>query len=311
MTSFKKSSIIDALKNFDKYMQSEKKNIDNLKKMIDLEESEVLRKEISIKIDNIIKYRDNEKKDEVKDEKNSTKINSKNLPNNNSNKEKNIPNTPIENSVIIDDIKSDFNSQYEKLINSIKTIKDTIDLVKMLASNNKLKTIFEIKNKNINSLYKKIVDLPNMNKENMDKIIEESNKFIKKEFKYDFINEVYKEIKISESTDIFVDVQLFFNSYKKYYDDLIKSINALLDQINNDELVLIEDKTLILNYRKFIQKKMNKYNDMMSNDKDDKDEKNTVKGKTKYVLPYTDILYSSIIQLIVIVDFLSYFYRAK
>ena len=247
----------------------------------------LLKNDIANKINNIIKYRNDEKenKEELITKENQT----------------------IENSIPIESIKSEFNSEYEKLINSVKTIKDTINLVKMLGSNNKLKTMFEIKNKNINKIYE-MINITRIETNKMDKIIENLNKYIKKEFKYDFINDVYKEIKISESTDIFSDVELFFNSYKQYYDDLIKSINLLLDQINNKELVLITDSDSIGNYNRIIEKKMNKYNSIIS---DGKNDKNTVKGKIKYVLPYTDVLYASVIQLIVIIDYLSYFYRSK
>ena len=104
-----------------------------------------------------------------------------------------------------------------------------------------------------------------------------------------------------------------FNSYKKYYNDLITSINLLLNKINNGDLVLRNDiygnkDLILLGYKNIINKKQNKIKFITEQYKNNK---NSKKGKTTLVLPYTDTLYVSIIYLLVIIDFLSYFYKPK
>jgi hypothetical protein len=234
----------------------------------------------------------------------------------------------------IDVIKTSFNEIYESLIICTKEIDEKTKLINLLNSNNKLKFILDSKFKKIEDIYNKIISYKfslntsatNKNKNITDKNITDKNKNItelynqintlfksktKNNKKDEFINEVYKDIQVKESTNIIVDCKSFFDSYKKYYDDLIKSINVLLDKINNGDLILCKDKDIRNRIKIFNDNIIKQKNEKISSILSDKSNKNTKKGKTVLVLPYTDILYLALIYLLIIIDFLSYFYKPK
>ena len=287
------TNIYDLLDQLNSNLENDKEKIDILEKNINEYKSQIEITEINTKLDQIEKYRN-------QSDKKAFTLNDLEIKSN----------VNSENSLSIEDIKSEFNSAFQNLTNSVKTIKDTINLVDLLISNNKLETLFKIKNKKIQSIYDNVINIDINKPDFFENTINNLNKYFKNEINNDFINEVYKDVKIDQSTNIIDDTKSFFDSYKKYYENLIKSINDLLDKINNNDLVLINKYSdYINNYTASINKKMIKYKSII-NDTDDK-LKNTKKGKTTYILPYSDVLYASIIQLVIIVDFLSYFYRPK
>ena len=101
----------------------------------------------------------------------------------------------------------------------------------------------------------------------------------------------------------------FFDQYKIYHDKLIKQIQDLLTQIDNGELILNNDLINYIGIQNFItqlQKKKQKRDKITIHAQEDD---NHPKGKYTVVLPYTDIMYLYFINLLIIIDYLKYFYK--
>ena len=229
-------------------------------------------------------------------------------------------NLSIKTADKIDDIKIAFDSAYKFLTSSIKEIDDKIKLIELLNSNNKLKLLFDRKYKNITDIVNIIINdnannIKIKDKTNINDLLNKINALFTNDLKNEFLSEVYKDIQIKNATNIITNSKSFFDIYTKYYNELIKTIKGLLEKINNDDLVLINNSNnnqLISSINVFNQKIINNKKQLIkhiliSHDKN----KNSKKGKIKLMLPYTDILYVSLLYLLIIIDFLSYFYRPK
>lgn len=139
----------------------------------------------------------------------------------------------------------------------------------------------------------------------MNKIIIDLNKYFI-ENKEDFFKKFTEIFNNNENNNLVS----FLDQYKKYKDDLILKINNLLDKINNNELKLIDNtkldsNNLTNNFLPKIQKKQDRINKIKEhqNDKTDK------RGKYTIIIPSTDVLFLYIINLLIIIDFLTYFYE--
>jgi len=136
-------------------------------------------------------------------------------------------------------------------------------------------------------------------------ITKEDDKLIKKNLNNYFTNneetfiEFLNEQKEKSNKDIY---KLFFDKYNIYYEEFLKKINNILDNINNHKLKL--DTTKSINDFKTSNIKVEKIKKLL-----EKPSNNNNSGKYTKVLPYTDILLVYLLYLLFIIDYLTYFYK--
>ena len=210
------------------------------------------------------------------------------------------------NSTNDKDLKDKFNKEF----NSIITISRDYDLVidskdykkvnnKVLNYYNKnyifLKIINEIKNN------KRINEIKN-NKRINEKITNElSNYFYNNDIFIDKLNPIFsKDFKDENVSSFFEEYQEFYNILKN------KKIKLLLNKINNR---IIKYKDSPNDFRNGIKTKIDYYENIKKFAEPSKNEFKDKKGKYTQVLPYTDIMFLYFIDLLIIIDYLTFYYE--
>jgi hypothetical protein len=167
---------------------------------------------------------------------------------------------------------------------------DIINNIKFNQSPNKV--IFKLGKDNIYEIYKSIIG-------------KKDHKIIKKEINNYFTNneetfiEFLNKEKEKSNKDIY---KLFFKEYNNYYEKFIKKIKNILDNINKHSLTLNN-----LNHGDFLKKykiKIDNIDKLLTNPTN-----NNNTGKYTKVLPYTNILLVYLLYLLLIIDYLTYFYK--
>lgn len=274
----------------------------------------------------------------INNKKNSSgkPVNSKNsnIKNSNNKKEKYTYYTSNE-------IKDNFIGLFQVLSNTSKLLYDGTNKIKEGNSSNKLSFLYSLKNKKLNDILKQINELTNNIltstskpitvddlKKNMNDIIKNmndnfktnSNDFIK------ILNTLPTNKNSSINKNVSNEVQPFFKIYNNYNNKLIKQIKVLLNKINNGDYELRDNiipgtpgtsstlspeaqNIFTIFQKNIIGKKYNKYNEIEKNS-ENKNLKNEKKGNITYILAYTDILLQYFIELLIFIDYLSYFYKA-
>ena len=222
------------------------------------------------------------------------------------------------------DLKDKFNNQFNSIIIISKKYQIVIDSKNYKKMNNKLLNYY---NKNYNFI--KIIDKITNNKIRNNEIrnnesIEDSTKESKKENKISTEN-ANKKItdELSDyfsSNDIFIDklnpifsnkfndenVVLFFDQYQEFYNILKnKKIQLLLNKINTG---MIKYNNSPNNFTNGIQTKIEYYNKIIKLAEPSKNIFKDKKGKYTQVLPYTDIMFLYFIDLLIIIDYLTFYY---
>ena len=200
-------------------------------------------------------------------------------------------------------LKEKTNDNFTDLL-KIMNIQDTkIKNIQFNQSTNKVlfkiskDKLFDIYNDIINNTDKKIIKkkLNNYftdNKKTNNEIMNNKKTFII------FLNE--QKEKSNKDT-----YKLFFDKYNIYYEEFIKKINNILDNINNHKL----------KFNKDIKNENFKENNTIVTKKIDNilkenyGENNNNSGKYTKVLPYTDILLVYLLYLLFIINYLTYFYK--
>ena len=123
-----------------------------------------------------------------------------------------------------------------------------------------------------------------------------------------------KSISTNNSND---SVKIFFKKYNEYYNELTDKIKNMLDEINNNILTIINDPiplSKIVIFTKYISRK-NKILDKIKKDEIAYETNTTAKkikvGKYTKILIYTDVLFKYLIDLLNIIDYLTFFYEKK
>lgn len=148
----------------------------------------------------------------------------------------------------------------------------------------------------LNVIYKSITEITT----------EESIKVVKKKLNNYFTNneetfiEFLNKEKEKSNKDIY---KLFFNKYNEYYEKFIKKINNILDNINSHKLKLDTTK---ISYFTTNNIKLEKIKELFRNPTNNN---NNNSGKYTKILPYTDILLVYLLYLLLIIDYLTYFYK--
>ena len=123
------------------------------------------------------------------------------------------------------------------------------------------------------------------------------------------------------SNDIFIDklnpifsndfkdenIKLFFDQYQEFYNILKnKKIKLLLNKINNG---MIKYNNSPNDFRNGIKTKIEYYENIKESAEPSKNEFKDKKGKYTQVLPYTDIMFLYFIDLLIIIDYLTFYYE--
>ena len=133
-------------------------------------------------------------------------------------------------------------------------------------------------------------------------IISELSTFFKndKQFFYDKLkNDIF-----NGSSD---NIKIFFDNYDKYHESLITKIKDILNKINNNKLKLNTKSITEFHINNYIINDINQKQNKINKNKINDDKK--MKGKYTQILPYTDVLYLYFLNLLLIINFLNFFYN--
>jgi len=131
-----------------------------------------------------------------------------------------------------------------------------------------------------------------------------NNNFISLLNQHNFLKDLSNTISKSNNDN---SLKSFADEFQKYNTELITKINNLLDKINKNKLKLIIYD--ILNFQRFNNIISNKYKKIDSINTNKDGSKINKKGKFILILPYTDIMFKYLLYLLIIVDFLNFFYQ--
>lgn len=192
-------------------------------------------------------------------------------------------------------IKSSLNAEY-----AVKAAKTTVEKAKTAVEKAKAKAK---------------APTPPKSKEEVEKIVKNINDYFKDESSYqNFINIINTNISNNTMNKNLSDsIQSFFKIYLDYHNKLITKIKLLLKKINKGEYEcrnIDDDHIINIFIENIVKNKKDKYEKIITKTKNNK-LKNEKKGNIIYVLAYTDILFGYFIQLLIIIDFLTYFYEEK
>ena len=212
------------------------------------------------------------------------------------------------------DLKDKFNNEFNSIIIISKQYEFVIDSKNYKKMNNKLLNYY-----NKNYIFIKIIDKITNNKIRNNETTEESKKENTKENEnikitnelsnYFYTNDIFID-KLNIFSKDFKDenVSLFFKQYQEFYNILKnKKIKLLINKINNG-IIKYND----LNNNNFIngiQTKIDYYNKIKESGEPSKNEFKEKKGKYTQVLPYTDIMFLYFIDLLIIIDYLTFYYE--
>ena len=126
-------------------------------------------------------------------------------------------------------------------------------------------------------------------------------------------NEKYFITKILELKEKDETLKSLLDQYYEYYQELINKIKNILNKINIGRLLLnnniINDfKNIIDKFNQIIKPKIIKKQNIINNSEKNKDNLNK-RGEYTIILAYTDIMLLYFIDLLIIIDYLTYFYE--
>lgn len=216
-------------------------------------------------------------------------------------------------------IKNNCNIEFDMLDKILKNIDDKLSIIEFNKIDNKL--YFFYKKDDIYKLYNDYFSNILNSKLSADANLLKKSKTPTNIDKYNnFMNIILQELNkyfIENKEDFFKKIQEIFNNnnnnnlisfldqYKKYKDELIFKINDLLDKINDDKLKLNSNNIIIDNFIPLIIKKKGRIKKIL----DHVEDKIDTKGKYTVIISSTDVLFLYIINLLIIIDFLTYFYE--
>jgi hypothetical protein len=200
------------------------------------------------------------------------------------------------------DLKDNFNKEFENIIIISKKYETIIQSKNYKKTNNKLLNYY-----NRNNIFIKIIDkiLNNVTPKNIN-----SNKKITNELSNYFYNNDSFIDKLNIFSKDFKDenVSLFFKQYQEFYNILKnKKIKLLINKINNG--IIKYNDLNNNNFIKGIQTKINYYNKIKESGEPKNNNFKEKKGKYTQVLPYTDIMFLYFIGLLIIIDYLTFYYE--
>ena len=201
--------------------------------------------------------------------------------------------------------KEEFNNSFNTIYNFSRDYEDKIKKISLDKSTNKINFSYE-QNKKFTDIINKIknINIPDI----QNVMIDINNYYNNDDIFMKKINEIIYELSNNETKP-------FFEQYQKLYQELFKKINNLLDKINNGLLNINDNVNIIIIdifKNNIIKQKMNKQSNIKNNDmKYSKNlvNKKTIKGKFTEILIYTDNLFYYFIDMLIIIDYLTFFYK--
>jgi len=224
-----------------------------------------------------------------------------------------------ENHIISDDGKrNDLDIKLKTIINTTTIYEENIEKMVFDRSLNKFTYEYN-KNTDFINIIKEINSLDELLNSNI-KIKEAIQEVTKKINKYflsekainDIIPDIFKEN--NKNQELNQQIQYFFKKYKELFNDLVIKIKNILERINITD---INDKTLkkimITNFKTRIIKNKSEFIENINKNEEDYETKffknNIKKGDMTEVLLYTNKLLSYYIDLLIIIDYLLFFYN--
>jgi hypothetical protein len=208
------------------------------------------------------------------------------------------------------DLKDNFNKEFDNIIIISKKYETIIQSKNYKKTNNKLLNLY-----NRNNIFIEIINKIKKTNKNGNGKIEinlnaSSNKKITNELSNYFYN---NDSFIDKLNPIFLtdfkdeNVLSFFKQYQEFYNILKnKKIKLLLNKINNG---MIKYKDSPNNFRNGIKTKIDYYENIKTSAEPSKNEFKDKKGKYTQILPYTDIMFLYFIDLLIIIDYLTFYYE--
>ena len=219
----------------------------------------------------------------------------------------------------VDSFKTDFLTFFNEIIEITKLLVEKIDKKSFSKEKNQLYFLYKK-----DDLYKKRIDDENLRKFTdkgdfikywMDDDGTKRNKFLAEmnlyfQTKGEFIVQIKNNYNVKNNI-----VMPFFENYELEYNDIVSKIKDVLQKINKGMLVLgknnytkvdifineiiYDKKNKLLKIMDDIKQKQNNYNYNTKN----------IRGETKVVLPYTDVMFYYFIHLLIIYDYFTFFYE--
>ena len=206
----------------------------------------------------------------------------------------------------IDTFKSKFLDIFDKLYTSAESYEKKLEQVLKKNSVNNLKFYYE-RDKSFTTIIDNLKEI-NSNKTKIDDLTKELSTYYAKS-KFIFLDYLEEEIvKKNKSKEL----EPFYTKYKEMCEELNQKIEILLNNINKGITQAIVDpflKNALTNFTTTtISGKISNCNKITKNDTQYSSTTNHKKGKYIEVLKYTDIMLYYIINLLIIIDYLTTFY---
>ena len=201
------------------------------------------------------------------------------------------------------DLKDNFNKEFDNIITLSKEYETVIQNKNYKKTNNKLLNYYNRNNIFIEIINKIKNEKTNERNPNSNKKItnELSNYFYNNDSFIDKLNIFSKDFKDE-------NVKLFFKQYQEFYNILKnKKIKLLLNKINNGIIKYNDSNNN--NFIKGIKPKIEYYDKIKNYGEPSNNEFKDKKGKYTQVLPYTDIMFLYFIDLLIIIDYLTFYYE--
>jgi hypothetical protein len=220
----------------------------------------------------------------------------------------------IKNKVLINssdnkDLKDKFNKIFNDIINNIKNYELAINNKRYKKVNNKILNYYN-KNYSFNKIIGVIKGSEKFNNNNgtPDKL---NKKIINK--LTDFFSD--DDLFIQNLNNIFSNefkdenVRLFFEQYKEFYNILKnKKIELLLSKISNKVIKYNDNNKKNIDFKNRINPKLIYSEKILASAEPSKNDFKEKKGKYIQVLPYTDVMFLYFIDLLIVIDYLTFYY---
>jgi DNA repair exonuclease SbcCD ATPase subunit len=207
------------------------------------------------------------------------------------------------NSIDNKDLKDKINEKLNEIIVISKQYYIIIDNKNYDKVNNKILNYYN-KNYIFIEIIKKIKSIITDNKNANKKITDElSDYFSSNDIFIDKLNPIFSN-KFNDE-----NVVLFFDQYQEFYNILKnKKIQLLLNKVNTG-MIKYNNSNSHNDFINGIETKIEYYNKIIKSAEPSKNEFKDKKGKYTQVLPYTDIMFLYFIDLLIIIDYLTFYYE--
>jgi len=208
-----------------------------------------------------------------------------------------IKNTTLSNNSIIQK-KTLLDNEFKDIIDISKKYSEYINKIEFKNTDNKLFYIYINDIKKLDDIIKSIDKLTNF-----DTLIKDINNYFIINNSTILFDKLLSKANDSNKT---VKIEPTLEEYINYNKNLVNKIKVLLQNINKKNIVLDTDDTKKETFQLYIiYKKIKKYTKIYDKSKN---ENNKINGTIKHIVSYTNVIYMYFISLLIIIDFLIYFY---